>query len=220
MPGWQAFYEKHRENNVIVVAAAIDIQGAEAARPYIEAAGAEYVNLIDANNLLGELFGLRAVPNTLLIDEKGRFVGKASQQEAEAWAQTPVGAPIEKADPAPANSLKAVEALSRALPYDAALHTLRAELYEREGEAERALNAYERAVKLDAKDARRRFRYAKLLLQLNRKEEAAEQMKAALKLDPKNYIIRKQIWAVENPERFYNGGIDWGWQRRQTESGE
>ncbi len=30
----------------------------------------------------------------------------------------------------------------------------------------------------------------------------------------------KQIWAVENPERFYEGGIDWGWQRRQTESGE
>ena len=113
-----------------------------------------------------------------------------------------------------------MEALSRALPYDAPLHTLRAELYERKGEAERALNAYERAVKLDAQDARRRFRYAKLLLQLNRKKEAAEQMRAALKLDPKNYIIRKQIWAVENPERFYNGGIDWGWQRRQTENGE
>ena len=78
--------KKHRENNLIVVAAAIDIQGAEAARPYIEAAGAEYVNLIDANNLLGELFGLKAVPNTLLIDEKGRFVGKASQKQAEEWA--------------------------------------------------------------------------------------------------------------------------------------
>lgn len=205
---------------MIVIAAAIDIQGAEAARPYIEAAGAEYVNLIDANNLLGELFGLRAVPNTLLIDEKGRFVGKASQQEAEEWAKKPIGAPLEKMDPAHETSLKAVEALSRAFPYDAAFHTLRAELYEREGEAERALNAYERAVKLDAKDASRRFRYAKLLLQLNRKEEAAEQMKAALKQDPKNYIIRKQIWAVENPERFYEGGIDWGWQRRQTENGE
>lgn len=220
MPGWQAFYEKYRENNVIVVAAAIDIQGAEAARPYIEAAGAEYVNLIDANNLLGELFGLKAVPNTLLIDEKGRFVGKASQKQAEEWAAKPVGAPLEKRAPAHETSLKAVEALSRALPYDAPLHTLRAELYERMGEAERALNAYERAMKLDAQDARRCFRYAKLLLQLNRKKEAAEQMRAALKLDPKNYIIRKQIWAVENPERFYNGGIDWGWQRRQTENEE
>ncbi len=36
----------------------------------------------------------------------------------------------------------------------------------------------------------------------------------ALQLDPDNYVIRKQIWAVEHPEKFYPV-IDWDWQRAQ-----
>ena len=35
-------------------------------------------------------------------------------------------------------------------------------------------------------------------------------------LDPGNYLIRKQIWAVENPDKFYNGAVDYDWQREQT----
>lgn len=38
----------------------------------------------------------------------------------------------------------------------------------------------------------------------------------SLSLDPTNYIIRKQIWAIENPERFYNGDIDYDWQSKQA----
>jgi hypothetical protein len=36
----------------------------------------------------------------------------------------------------------------------------------------------------------------------------------ALRADPDNFVIRKQIWAVEHPERFYPS-IDWAWQRDQ-----
>lgn len=35
-------------------------------------------------------------------------------------------------------------------------------------------------------------------------------------LDPRNYLIRKQIWAVENPDKFYDGDVDYDWQREQT----
>ena len=38
-------------------------------------------------------------------------------------------------------------------------------------------------------------------------------------LEPDNYIIRKQIWAVENPDKFYDADIDFDWQRRQMEQG-
>jgi hypothetical protein len=41
----------------------------------------------------------------------------------------------------------------------------------------------------------------------------------ALDLDPDNYIIRKQIWAVGNPEMFYDGDVDYTWQREQQERG-
>ena len=40
-----------------------------------------------------------------------------------------------------------------------------------------------------------------------------------LELNPDNYLIRKQIWAVENPERFYEGDVDYNWQREQTAKG-
>ena len=40
-----------------------------------------------------------------------------------------------------------------------------------------------------------------------------------LELNPGNYLIRKQIWAVENPERFYQGDVDYDWQQEQIAKG-
>ncbi len=50
-------------------------------------------------------------------------------------------------------------------------------------------------------------------------EEATELWRQAVALDPENYVIRKQLWAVENPERFYDGEIDTAWQREQMAQG-
>ena len=49
--------------------------------------------------------------------------------------------------------------------------------------------------------------------------EALALWRRGLELDPGNYLIRKQIWAVENPERFYEGDVDYDWQREQTARG-
>ena len=42
-----------------------------------------------------------------------------------------------------------------------------------------------------------------------------EQWREAAALEPTNWIIRKQIWAVEHPERFYDGAVDFDWQKEQ-----
>jgi hypothetical protein len=39
----------------------------------------------------------------------------------------------------------------------------------------------------------------------------------ALQIDPMNLTIRKQIWAIEHPEKFYPI-IDWDWQKIQLET--
>ncbi len=39
-------------------------------------------------------------------------------------------------------------------------------------------------------------------------------------LEPDNYVVRKQIWAIEHPERFYDGAIDAAWQKEQITKGE
>ena len=52
-----------------------------------------------------------------------------------------------------------------------------------------------------------------------RTAEALASWRRGLELDPNNYLIRKQIWAVENPERFYEGDVDYDWQREQLAKG-
>ncbi len=53
-----------------------------------------------------------------------------------------------------------------------------------------------------------------------RTAEAIARWRQGLELDPANYLIRKQIWAVENPDKFYDGDVDYGWQREQTARGQ
>ena len=51
------------------------------------------------------------------------------------------------------------------------------------------------------------------LYELGMSQQSIDIWKKALELDPSNYIVRKQIWAVENPEKFYSGDIDVDWQK-------
>ncbi len=50
---------------------AVDAQGADRARPYVERAGVTFTTVVDEENLLGRLYGFKAVPNGFLIDERG-----------------------------------------------------------------------------------------------------------------------------------------------------
>ncbi|SRR5712692_2827740 len=43
---------------------------------------------------------------------------------------------------------------------------------------------------------------------------ALDTWRRALAMDPDNFLIRSQIWAVENPERFWPA-VDRGWQEAQ-----
>lgn len=59
-----------------------------------------------------------------------------------------------------------------------------------------------------------KLRLGRLLHEVGRRDEAVAIWRDALHLDPENLTIRKQIWAVEHPEKFHPT-IDWDWQREQ-----
>ena len=59
-----------------------------------------------------------------------------------------------------------------------------------------------------------KLRLGRLLDELGRRGEAVAEWRGALRLDPENFLIRKQIWAAEHPERFHPA-IDFDWQREQ-----
>lgn len=67
-------------------------------------------------------------------------------------------------------------------------------------------------------EANARFQLGLTLLEIGKKTEAMAEWRKALKLDPKNWIIHKQIWVVEHPDKFYDGNVDYAWQKIQLEA--
>ena len=61
------------------------------------------------------------------------------------------------------------------------------------------------------------FQNASALLKEDRRTEAIAALKEAFRLDPKNWLIRKQLWAIENPAAFYEGPVDYKWQKDQMQ---
>ena len=68
-------------------------------------------------------------------------------------------------------------------------------------------------------EAMQYFREGLALYQNNKPGEALAAWRRGVAVEPDNYIIRKQIWAVENPDRFYDGPIDLAWQKEQLDNG-
>ncbi|MGH2371262.1 MAG: hypothetical protein ACRDI2_24060 [Chloroflexota bacterium] len=178
MPGWQQFYAQHAGEGFELVSVAVEVQGAEAARPWLERAGATFPTLVDAANALGEVCGYKAIPNGIVLDEGGvvRFqkLGGFSVSNAE--------------DVAAVERLLGEGGASGATPAPAGL-----------ARGEARVSALQRG--LDR-------------LRQGDRTGAVDAWRAALAADPDNYVIRKQIWAVEHPERFYPT-IDWAWQKEQ-----
>jgi hypothetical protein len=71
---WQELREELHDDGVEIVTVALDSAGAEAARPWIEAARPRHPALIDERHLLDELFGIVNVPSGVWIDEAGGIV--------------------------------------------------------------------------------------------------------------------------------------------------
>ena len=168
-----------------VVVIAQDAQGAEVARPWVEKAGGTYRALLDQHNAIGKAYNVKFVPVGIFVDEEGRLVRAVGSVN------------IDKG-------------------------TLRGELVEwitsgmipsawrdaDKGAKPRALTADEQAA--DAK-----FQRAIALLKQGKREDAVAELKRAYVLDPKNWLIRKQLWAIENPGMFYDGKVDYRWQKEQ-----
>lgn len=172
-----------------MISVALDAQGPEVVRPWHEAAKATFPTLVDRENLLGQLYGLKAIPYVLLVNERGELV------------QGPVSANIED------------ETFRQKLIRWVSDPSYEAELRQssRRSQARNAFSPEEREAQL-------RFQLGQTLLERGKKEEALSEWRKALSLDPGNWIIHKQIWAVEHPERFYQGPVDYQWQKQQLEA--
>lgn len=163
----------------------MDAQGAGKARPYVELAKGTFQTVVDAENMLGGMYGFRAIPNGYLIDENGVVqylrLGGFDIRKPETGAIVKQWA--DGADVSVPEDPKAAK----------------------DGPSSEAIALFQRGLELYREDS---------------VDEAMALWRQSLALDPDNYIIRKQIWAVENPDRFYAGDVDYDWQREQTAKGQ
>lgn len=163
---------------------AVEVQGAEAARPWLERAGATFPTVVDSANVLGEALGYKVIPNGILVDASGtvrfqKFGGFSVANAAD---------------------VEAVERLlAESAAHGAAASGTAAALARTAPHAGQRVTALERGLEL---------------LRSGDPEGALAAWREALAADPDNYVIRKQVWVVEHPERFYPT-IDWAWQKEQ-----
>jgi hypothetical protein len=181
LPVWQEFYARQQTQKVEVVSVAMDFQGVEKVRPYVEQARATYPTLVDADNRLGLLFGFKAVPNAVFVDEAGiiRYTKFG-------------GFDIRKAE-----------------------HRQLVEQFAASPDVSALAQAAEQANGFESDEALAHFHRGLAAFQAGDAQTALEEWRLGVALEPDNWIIRKQVWAIENPERFYSGEVDFTWQREQ-----
>lgn len=141
--------------------------------------------MVDEQNLLGQLYGFKAVPNGFLIDEQGVVRYKKLG-----------GFDIRRAD--------------TARVVDEWVNTPAA-----------AIEVTEESSGLGSEHSRanEHFRTGHDLYSAGDVQGALSEWRVGMALEPDNWIIRKQIWAVENPDKFYNGNVDFAWQKEQIAQG-
>ena len=223
---WQQFLQERPERrNLAFLSVAVDVNP-DRARPY--ASDKPFPTVVDSAGLLGRMFDFDVVPNGLFVDEQGvlRFIhiGGFDIRRPEVGPQVDALLSTDFSNAAQPPRLLSQEAADVEVlrvelvsdPDNAGLHFALGDALLRDGRLADAEAALRRAADLDVTDWSARFALGTAQYQQDRTEEALASWRAALALDPPNFTVRKQIWMVEHPEKFYPT-IDFGWQKEQLE---
>ena len=170
---------------------------------------------------MNRAFGLKAIPNVFLIDEAGiiRLINPKEKDKAVEKLFLAEGIRTEGGAVYETTGLEDAVALAArvgASPDDVALRLRLAALCSMNGDFDQARPHYEQVLVQDPGNAGALFGLGIGRLERGDKPGAVEAWRQALARDKWNWVIRKQIWAVEHPENFYEGAIDYAWQKEQT----
>ncbi len=200
----------------------MDVQGVRAAKPWYKKHKITYPALVDPANALGRVLGYKAVPNTFYVDETGVFHGRINKEQlidnlAEPMRES-AGDVRERVRRAlPATALENIQAEAERKPeeFDVQMRAARAAVDV--GRYGAAVACLRRATRLEPDAVQAWTMLATAYLGTDNKSEAAGALRKARELEPDNWLIRKQIWAIEHPEHFYEGPVDFAWQRQQLQ---
>lgn len=207
---WQELRAELHPKGLEIVTVALESGGAEAARPWIEAARPAHPSLIDAGHVCDELFGIVNVPSGVWIDERGTIV----RPPETAYPRRP--AFLDRAVPPDATpqQREGIE-LARRLRVDAHSYVAALRDWIEHGSASRyALSAAEvlRRSRSRPRDEAEAAAHFELALELRRRgdaERAVHHFREAHRLQPSNWTYKRQAWALAGSDRDRVYGTDW-----------
>jgi peroxiredoxin len=228
LPTWQSFYQRHQGEGFELISVAMDALGYGVVRPFVEKARATFPTVVDSADGLWDLYGFEIIPNGYYVDERGYIrylkVGGFDVREAttvkilddllsEKWPKKPVRVserPKISAKMEIIGLAKQVKVKSRGVEKRLRL----AELLVQTAQYKRAAKEYDTLLAQHPKQVRALFGRGVVCHRERKTQRALEYWRRAYALDTGNWIIRKQIWALEHPEQFYPT-VNYVWQQEQ-----
>lgn len=209
---WQALREELYPQGLEIVTVALDTLGAEAARPFIEAAKPTHPSLIDTAHLLDELYGITNVPSGVWIDEEGIIV----RPPETAFPKRTERRSRQLPDDAPTYLVEMMQEASKIRTdpdkYNNAVHDWVAN-----GAASRHVlspdEVLERSRPRPSEEAlaAAHFELAQHFYRTGQTDLAVKHFREAHRLQPDNWTYRRQAWSMANPMQapteLYEG--DW-----------
>lgn len=201
---WQELRTRLHPQGLEVVTVALDVD-VDAARPFIEAAGAEHPSLIDQAHITDELFGFVNVPNGVWIDEQGVIVRPA---EPAFPGANPVVDSLREVDVSqlpPETAEMIIEARKITTDPEGYLDML--EDWVEHGAASRYALTPDEVVKrseprsMEEALAAAEFELGERLHRDGDHAAAIPHWRAAHRLFPENWTYKRQAWNFEDPVR-------------------
>lgn len=197
---WQALRDEIRPLGTEIVTVALDVQGVEAARPWVERANATHPSLVDAAHVLDELLGIVNVPSGVWIDAAGAIV----RPPETAYPHRPSFLDRPAPPGSPPHVVERVQALHQ-LRIDPDAYVAAVRDWAENGAASRyvlpaqAVLARSRPRPWEEAEAAAHFALAQHLYRKGRPEAAVRHFRAAHRLQPDNWTYKRQAWSLVDP---------------------
>jgi tetratricopeptide (TPR) repeat protein len=213
---WQTFRNQLHADGLEIVTVGLETAGAEACRPYIEAAAPEHPSLIDQGHKSAELFGFINIPNAVWIDEDGVIVRPSETAPGPASIEREARNPFAGMEP-PQHLMEiageAVNIQSSPAEYEAAIRDWVA----KGADSQFALSADEVIARSqprdgDAATGQAHFELAARLEAMGHHDDAVPHYREAHRLTPNNFSYKRQAWSLEPSGGDLAGPVTRFWQ--------
>lgn len=212
---WQELRAELHPQGLEVVTVGLDTMGAQACRPFIEAAAAEHPSLIDEHHVMAELFGVINIPNGVWIDEDGMIVRPAEVAPAPRKVER---AALAGATALPDRIARIFGEASRIQTDPGAYEVALRDWVARGSDSMYALDPAEVIARSEPRDSQvalgqAHFELATHLETSGDHAGAIGHFREAHRLMPSNFSYRRQAWSLEGGidgplERFWQGPSD------------